>query len=139
MEAAAVCTNRELFIGWCEKPVYKEGTGGGGSSPATVPWKGRGLPTGRGQEGFPEPASTSRMGLRTPPIGRKAELVDDESPGQPRTPLRGPQPTVGGDGVRCGRWVRDRAPSLSYIQVSLPLRSRGGLSRPCRRQDGSGG
>lgn len=41
MEAAAVCTNGELFIG-VRSLCTKKAQGVGGSSPATVPWKGRG-------------------------------------------------------------------------------------------------
>lgn len=34
MEGAAVRTNGELFIGWCEKPMYKEGTRRGRELPS---------------------------------------------------------------------------------------------------------
>lgn len=53
MEGAAVCTNGELFIGWCEKPMYKEGTRSGRELPSYSTMEGAGgLPTGRGRRGF---------------------------------------------------------------------------------------
>lgn len=96
----------------------KKAQGGGGSSPATVPWKGEGsLLAGRGQEGV----SGTSFNFQNGSMGEKAEPIGDESQGQPGIPLLGPQPMVSGGTVRSGQWGRDRAPSLSYIQTSLPL------------------
>lgn len=70
MEADAEHTNWELFIVAVRSLCTKKAQGGGGGSPATVPWKCVG--TGKGDcqkagvwRGFLEPASPSRMGLRT--------------------------------------------------------------------------
>lgn len=64
-----MCTNRGLFTGCREKPIYKEGTRRGKELPCYSTMKGgrgRGgdLLTGRGQERFSGNSSTSRMGHR---------------------------------------------------------------------------
>lgn len=75
------------------------------------------LLTGRGQER----GSGISFNFQNGSVGEKAEPTGDEGQGQSRTPLLGPQPMVGGDRVGPGPWGRDGAPSLSYIQTSLPL------------------
>lgn len=71
-------TNWELFIGRREKPIYKEGTRRGREFPCYSTMEGAGAGEWACQlagvrRGFLELASASQMGLRTQPMGERAE------------------------------------------------------------------
>lgn len=110
----------------------KKAQGGGGGSPATVPWKGGGAEEGTRQQAGVRTGFLETAQLLEWATGEKAKLNWLQKPRIAKSSTsRSPTHSQRG---QSGVWLmgHDGASSLFYIQVLLPLWSRGDPSRPSR-------